>query len=76
MQLKISQIWNAINTVLCGINLFIVVLLLGGGRIPEKYKDRKIPLMANILLLVILVSILLYCISSYGRNIPETLPIS
>ncbi|MBC7828234.1 MAG: hypothetical protein H7122_10855 [Chitinophagaceae bacterium] len=75
MQRKIRQIWNTINLGLSMINLFIAILLLGGSGIPDKYKDKKIPLTANIFLLLILVSILLYCISSYGDNTEPTSPI-
>jgi hypothetical protein len=68
MPLKIKQIWYSINLVLSCINVFIALILLGGGGIPQKYKDRKIPLAANIVLLVVLVTILVCLMSTYGDN--------
>ena len=65
MTIKIRQIWDAINNVLTNINIFLLMILLLGGK-PKK--DRKIPFVANIALLLILVSVLVYTIRSYSNS--------
>ena len=52
--MKIRQLWFNINNVLTIFNYFLIVMLTLGN-IPKKYQDKKIPLAANIILLVVLI---------------------
>ncbi len=67
MIIKIRQVWNAINKGLTYINVFFVMVLFQAG-IPKKYENRKIPLVANIILLLIFVFVLIYWIYSYSNH--------
>ena len=52
--MNIKQIWFNINRVLTILNLFLIGILTFGN-IPKKYQDAKIPFLANITLLVLLI---------------------
>lgn len=71
-----QQICNVVNLALSMINLLIATLVLGGFAMPDKYKDRKVPLLVNVILLVLLVSILAVFLSRGGDSQPKNFNLS
>ena len=69
MTKAILNIWNTINKVLTVLNSFLLGILFQIG-IPEQNKlgkKVKVPLVANIVLLVVLVTLLTLAIRYYAR---------
>ncbi|HEY3402294.1 MAG TPA: hypothetical protein VGK59_02840 [Ohtaekwangia sp.] len=70
MTKAILNIWSVINKILTIINSFLLAVLFSSG-IPEKNrkgKEIRIPLVANIILLIVLVAIFTLAIRYYGRS--------
>ncbi|TXK46749.1 hypothetical protein FVR03_10425 [Pontibacter qinzhouensis] len=57
MTLDIRNNWNALNRALTIINLFLFMVLTAQGFNYEELKDKKIPIVLNVLLLLIMGSI-------------------
>lgn len=64
MTLDIRKIWISTNKVLTRINIFFLQVILMSPFDPKKFTDRKIPVVFNILLLLILGAVLF--ILTYG----------
>jgi hypothetical protein len=64
---EIKKIWNFINKGLTLINLFLLGILMSGLPLGEHPKAKKIPLVANIILLIVLVSVLYLFMANASR---------
>lgn len=65
---EIKKIWDFINKGLTMINLFLFGILASGLPLGEHSNKKKIPLVANIILLVVLISVLYLYLSHASRE--------
>jgi len=73
MTKAIRNIWGVINKVLTIINSFLLAVIFS-STMPEqtrKGKEIKIPLAANIILLIVLVTLFTLAMRYYGHSTPE-----
>lgn len=54
MTIGIRKIWYSVNKVLTGMNVILLAVLTGNVTNPKETRNARIPLIANILLLVFL----------------------
>lgn len=64
MTLDIRKIWTSTNNVLTRINIFLLQVALMSPFDPKKFTDRKIPVVFNVLLLLVLCFV--FFILTYG----------